>query len=413
MKLFYFNPEHDLALANNHSNFVAPASARKMAADLCLLPLWWAEAGDGILVDEHVVTPDRMTAFISGNFWPSCLQDQLERVRLLTVREAVAEPGIRSVAPWGWNRMTASRMKQWGFAQELIPDDSHLTEWRRLSGRETAVVVLQELRQAFAGDRSQTGRVLCGESRYCRTEHEIETELSRYPNTILKAPWSGSGKGLRLGRGSYGPPLSGWCKRVLHDQGGVVVEPFYDKVADFAFEYLSDGLGHLNYVGLSIFHTTNQGAYNGNWLASEAQKWHWLEQYVSLTSLQAVEEQLRQILTRVVTHKYVGPLGVDLMICRDFDQRFRIHPCVEVNLRMTMGFAAVRIGQWLAPESSGRFVLDYSADSKMLMNDHQKRLLSMPVESAQSGKIKSGYLPLTLVDDGVCYRAAVLVQSSL
>ena len=402
MKLFYFNPEHDLALANNHPNFVAPASARKMAADLRLLPLWWAEAGDSVLTDE-------MTA-VAGGFWPERLQEQLERVRLLTVREAVAEPGIRSIVPWGWNRMTASRMKQWGFAPELIPDDSHLTEWRRLSGRETAVVVLQELHKAFAGDRSQTGRVLCGESRYCRTEHEIETELSRYPNTILKAPWSGSGKGLRLGKGCYGPPLSGWCKRVLHDQGGVVVEPYYDKVADFAFEYLSDGAGTLAYAGLSVFRTTQQRAYAGNWLAPEVEKWHGLAQYVSLAELQAVEEQLRRTLSHVVAHKYAGPLGVDLMVCRDSDRQFRIHPCVEVNLRMTMGFAAVRIGKWLSEGSTGRFVLDYSADARMLAEDHRKRMQELPVVADAAGKIRSGYLPLTAVTEGVCYRAALLVE---
>ena len=40
MKLYLFNPDSDLALANNESNYIAPASARRMAQDMALLPIF-------------------------------------------------------------------------------------------------------------------------------------------------------------------------------------------------------------------------------------------------------------------------------------------------------------------------------------------------------------------------------------
>lgn len=39
--------------------------------------------------------------------------------------------------------------------------------------------------------------------------------------------------------------------------------------------------------------------------------------------------------------EYAGYLGVDMMICRfALLPEFRIHPCVEINLRMNMGLVS-------------------------------------------------------------------------
>ena len=47
-RLYLFNPDHDLALANGSKTYEAPASARQFASDLACLPLWYADAGDKV-----------------------------------------------------------------------------------------------------------------------------------------------------------------------------------------------------------------------------------------------------------------------------------------------------------------------------------------------------------------------------
>ena len=49
MKLYVFNPDTDMALASNEENYMAPASARRMAQDLALLPVWYAQPGSAVL----------------------------------------------------------------------------------------------------------------------------------------------------------------------------------------------------------------------------------------------------------------------------------------------------------------------------------------------------------------------------
>ena len=46
----------------------------------------------------------------------------------------------------------------------------------------------------------------------------------------LKAPLSGSGKGLNWCKGAFTPLIERWCARVIEQQGGVVGEPIYSVI---------------------------------------------------------------------------------------------------------------------------------------------------------------------------------------
>ena len=50
-KLHIFNPEHDIALASNLTNFTAPHAGRQLRADLGFLPALWADEGDYVWVE--------------------------------------------------------------------------------------------------------------------------------------------------------------------------------------------------------------------------------------------------------------------------------------------------------------------------------------------------------------------------
>ena len=50
--LHIFNPEHDIALAANLSNFTSPHAGRQLRHDLGYLPAIWASADDYVLVEN-------------------------------------------------------------------------------------------------------------------------------------------------------------------------------------------------------------------------------------------------------------------------------------------------------------------------------------------------------------------------
>ena len=73
------------------------------------------------------------------------------------------------------------------------------------------------------------------------------------------------------------------------------------------------------------------------------------------SALDEVVEALRQTLTTLVAPHYAGPLGADMILYRTSTGSTSINPCVELNLRHTMGMVAAALGQRHAMR--GRFVI--------------------------------------------------------
>lgn len=397
MTLHVFNPENDLALACFEPHFIPPRSARMMAGDLAVLPVWWAERGDAVCVPS----PDVARRFAAQSGAEACL-----RVRWVSPEDCA---GFDRVSPWGWSPMLVRRLLRGGCAADVLPDEAALSRYREMSGRRNAVEMLAFLTGAESELGCEWKDFLCGRSSYCTDEHEIARLLGACPETLLKAPWSGSGKGLRLGHTGLVPPLSGWCRRLLREQGGVVVEPLYDKVYDFAMEFEADGRGHAAYRGLSVFFTTRQGAYAGNCVADEETKVRWLLQHVPADLYAALLNESMNYVSRVFAGGYCGPLGVDMMLCRVPGRRHLcVHPCVEVNLRRTMGQVSVDLARYMAPGAVGRFTIAYAKDGGSLPAVVRGLMEKSPLQWV-GGRISEGFLPLTPVEEGTHYHASLQV----
>ena len=100
--LYIFNPEHDLALASGETNYMAPASARQMASELALLPMWYAEEGSVVLAPSAYNLD-----------YVKKIQELLGlSVDLMTEPELASERNL-DIRPWGWD--IAIRKRLFGF----------------------------------------------------------------------------------------------------------------------------------------------------------------------------------------------------------------------------------------------------------------------------------------------------------
>ncbi len=390
--LYIFNPEHDLALASGEANYMAPASARRMASELALLPMWYAEEGSAVLAPSAYNLD-----------YVKKIQELLGlSVDLITEPELAIEPDL-DIRPWGWDVALRKRLSVLGVDEVLLPSMGQLNDLREYSHRSKAVALLPEL---------QLNEYFCGESYYLKTPEEWKRFVEGRKECLLKAPLSGSGKGLNWCKGIFTSFISGWCTRVAASQGGVIAEPIYNKVEDFAMEFYSDGAGELTFVGYSLFHTGKSGMYEGNCLLSNEAIRKKLAQYIPLEALMDLENCLKYRLSALVGTVYKGYLGVDMMICRFPENEkpvFRIHPCVEINLRMNMGVIARFLhDRYVRPGSTGRFVIDYHPSEGEALQEHERMSATYPLESRE-GRVYSGYLPLVPVHKRSCYRAWIWV----
>lgn len=214
----------------------------------------------------------------------------------------------------------------------MLPSLDAIDDVRRLSHRASAASLLAELTKI-------EGTV--GEAVSVFEEKDLRDIISTRRKVVVKAPWSSSGRGVRFIDGEPSQHVCGWLRNVLSRQGSLMVEPYYKKVKDFGMEFYSDGRGRISYLGLSLFHTVN-GAYSGNILATEKTKNEMIKRYVSDGFLCAVKDTVCRVLGETYRSRYEGPFGIDMMIvARDSREGFLLHPCVEINLRRTMGHVAL------------------------------------------------------------------------
>lgn len=349
MNLHVFNPEHDIALAHDDCHFTAPFAGRQLRADCGFLPALWASDGDFVLVDNKYTATSVLAA----------LDIPVADVRFVDKDDLCHIGDNLHIEPWGWDSALTYQLRKSGVSAECLPTDEHLKDIRQLSNRKLSSRLLRLLKNRLG--KNGVGAV--GKSEFGRNMDEVLDALDSQPDSVLKAPWSSSGRGVRYTHGSPSKQLLNWARKIIENQGSIMIEPRYDKVMDFGMEFNAEE-NRVTYRGLSLFNTVN-GAYVGNLLASESRKLEIMDGIVGHQALHCLKNEIEVILTEELKGRYRGPLGVDMMVVNNNDdkvcssQHYLIHPMVEVNLRRTMGHVAIDLARRMAwHEGSMRIVFE-------------------------------------------------------
>lgn len=332
--LHIFNPSHDEALAAGYPFYYPSTIARQLAVDWALLPALTAEPGDWVWLPEGAGLPEP-----SGARW-------LSEVRFVKGRKLNAHFWARErvgqIEPWGWDPLLRHQLSKTGAPASLLPTGEQLARLRVLSSRETTAFVLSRLLEAPA----LQGFSLTGQSVVARSEPEVERCLAQWGGAMVKSLWSCSGRGVFSVREKPTASDRGRWNRLLREQGGVELEPMQQGLLDFALEFRATAEGRVEYQGASLFRTGSQGAYMGNVVAPQSA----IMQEIAAAFPRYPElhprlvETLAEVLAARLGGHYAGPLGVDLMVCKSAAGPTLL-PCVEVNLRKTMGHVSMKVAQ--------------------------------------------------------------------
>ena len=385
-QLYIFNPWHDMALANFTPYYKVSAEILRMSYDLSFLPAWYAP--DDALI--HVADCSTVETFRS----------QVAEFKDFSSERFVSDTVSCEIRPWGWSPALVHMLSASGADISFLPDSASLDKIRYLSGRQRCVDVLSQLSSVDG---------VCGEAFCCSKLEEVRMHLEANGSLILKAPWSGSGRGLyRVCRQSWNANVEGWISRILRTQGCVMAEPIYNKVCDFAMEFYSSPEGTVFFAGYSLFETDDFGNYKQNILMSDSGiEEHLLSYGIQSATLHDVRERLLEIFSVMVSGYYTGYFGVDMMICSQ-NGEILVHPCVEINMRMNMGVVSrIIFDRYLCPSSRGKFVVEhYNSDGEALAKHEELSVFHLIKDD--NDRIVSGYLSLTPVTEVTRYHAYVI-----
>ncbi len=315
--VWYFYPENDIALAHNLANFTPPPAATALRLSGEILPLWLASEGDSV-----------MCSGVNAR-WYDDIRNQFSLPAVVWDHAAAGQ----HPRPWGWSRAVREVFRNAGFPDTALPSDRALDRMRLLSHRRTALRL-----HAILAAKLQFPLWPCGTE--VSDSESLEKQLHSEPFSVLKAPWSSSGRGIHFCDASRLPQILKQAAGIIRRQGSVIVEPRARRITDFAMLYIYND-GRASFSGYSLFTTNDSGHYTSNIVDTPDAILARLSAVYPSEHLEALRDAVADALPAIIGEDYSGPIGIDMMIVESPDGGAPlIHPVVEINLRYTMGFVA-------------------------------------------------------------------------
>jgi len=319
---YIFNPSTEIALATPGESFTPRRAVAEFERELSLLPALYAPAGSSILLlhcdeNEARTLPYYDLAMSRG-------------IKLYTLRSHAT--GL-TPQPWGWNRQLRNLLIRNNFSAKALPTPEQIATIRLMASRSFTIPFIASM-------ATKSSLIDTDLAPQCFTNATAAIDcIDMYAGRcVIKSPWSSSGRGIYMV--ADGPLEKAYIRvnQSIVSAGCVIIEPLHDKVCDFATEWeCSDGVCH--FAGISLFKADASGHYEKNIVASQSDIRRLISTYTPLTELDEIIELQRYAIDRLIAPRYTGPLGIDMLTTAER----RIVPCVEINLRHTMGHVALAL----------------------------------------------------------------------
>lgn len=269
----------------------------------------------------------------------------------------------RFAGPWGWSLATKQRYIKMGIDAAYLPSDEWLNEVRMLSSRQYACDYIQKLLMHF-----DDSRLLGKEMRFATNVESAMThttsDRTQEDTQIYKSPWSSSGRGVFTSHGLSKDMVEHKLRGFINTQGGFVVDKFHEgKTLDFAMEFYVNENHSVDFLGYSVFYAAENGAYGYNLVESQNELKRRID--VDETLLNALIEYHKEHLGETCYH---GPVGIDMIKTSEG----KIHPVIEINMRMNMGILALLLEEKYGSAAENRCSIGETLKSIALTQERER-----------------------------------------
>lgn len=327
-----FNPETDYALALGRKRYCPPASIVNMRRNMAFFPGVYAENGDIIATVDDIPLEELR----NSDYYHYIAEKNITTGTLREISKLVDSFSGYSfdIKPWGWNHTIRRLLVECGFDDELLKTEEEIDSLRELSHRRTVIGFQNHLQQSLPGIDVPVARIF--------TDLKDAMDFCKDRDSVyLKMPWSSSGRGVVCTKDMSDEKIREWASGSIRRQGSVMAEEDRGRSADFATEWMCKE-GKAIFMGYSFFETTKEGRYKGNSRLSQNN----IREKICHVCPEFSDEVLfaqKSALEELIAPFYEGPAGIDMLSTG----AGRLNPCVEINLRQTMGMAMLPISKSL------------------------------------------------------------------
>lgn len=386
--IFHFNPTCEIAIANGSPYYVPPALLREFESDLATVMAVMASPNDLVVCGE-IPSSKTIEGWEKWNLMNGKFVN-LESLAELATNSSTSAFDLQS---WGKSPAEANTFK---FLNRSLWDDNLKQLFERKTSADFLNRFLKRDDLPAEIDRSFNQLVISEEAK-------IELLLKRQSPIVLKVPLSSSGRGLLvLRKNELNNANRQWIKGNLDQQGYLLASSWLNKKLDLSFQFEVKKDGCISFLGHSIFMTNSNGQYAGHYLNFRHKNHLPVDEKVIMqTGLKLGEELAKSDFSKT----YRGILGVDSLIYLTGENKLKIHPCIEINPRFTMGFLSQKIEQKIHPESYGHFKIFFQPKGGFKDFAETEKKINPPVFA--DGFIRKGFFNLTPTDKNSKFGAYV------
>ncbi|MDE6795717.1 MAG: hypothetical protein K2J63_10500, partial [Muribaculaceae bacterium] len=281
--IFIFNPETDYALALGRTHYNPPAKIVALRKQLQLVQAHIATRGDIIVVSDDFSSasyPDKTHLKLVE-------EKEIQLIKLNQLAECISNSDSlnpewqdSNIRPWGWNHSLRRRLLDAHIDERLLKTNEQIDTLRQLSHRHTTIPFQLHLQKSLSHMEIPVAK------EFFTVEEAMDYAISQ-GTVFFKAPWSSSGRGIirydtfitdpnettthfieqnsrkNISGGLAEQKLGEWLGGFIRKQGSVMGERAFDRIADFATEWMIDS-DKVDFLGLSLFNTSAEGRYLGN-----------------------------------------------------------------------------------------------------------------------------------------------------
>ena len=384
-KFHIFNPEHDSALALESGIYTPKPQIQQFAKDLSTLPLWYSDKEDKVILHE-----------ISDQEWLNSVGNIIPNIKdkIASTDEYKHFQAPKRLMPWGIDntvcRLTSTTQIDGENADDVIK------RTKILSSREQTQDVLTRLKEKGLFDGFVSQKI--------DTVDKIRNIHKEFGKIVVKAPWSSSGRGV-LFIDELDEKETKRIEKIIESQGFVMAESCFVEEIGLGIEFASTG-GRWQFAGYSLFTTDEHGAYKQNILASDEFLKAEICKHADAEKLdKIVEFYCEYFQERDEVLRGNKLIGVDMMAGNG-----RIHPCVEINVRHTMGIVARRLyDKYIEPGKTGYYAIIRQNTTDDLRKWNQSQTQAFP-STISNGKIAQGFGSLTPIEEKTVFQVYVVVE---
>lgn len=357
--VYVFNPFAESYMGRG-SGFEPNKQQAALAHDLENIPQFLCRKDDVVLVKRRPSTEFLASLKLAGFDLP-----QFDELVEGQVGGELCNRRIGSLNPWAWSPESIELL------QSLVPNLSGEpppmgNEWiDRIRPLYSKAWGAELLREMISGEEWMCPAQHVG---ICATSHQEAVEaierirVAGHQRVVAKMLFGVAGSNMqRLWEPELTEAQRKWLQRTIRAEGGVVIEPWLDRVFDFSFQFDMTTKG-LRPVGMVEMANDQRGQYQ----ASIHRPKLGTGQNPDLVRLLNGPRggRLKQLQTdlasslepRLAKAGFRGALGVDAFAYRDGDS-LRIKPITEINARYTMGRLMLELMRYAASGRTGRMEL--------------------------------------------------------